>query len=131
MEAHRAGVGGHLDEVGDGAVFLHAVGRIPEAEEDIGPDACCGQFAGDLIHRRGADAAAHHSDLSILSGQRRDVEPIAHRAGQLEGIAFFQRGQLVGALADDLIQKLDGLGLRLPLMDADGPGERKRVVRFW
>ena len=39
-----------------------------------------------------------------------------------------QLGDLVSALADDLIQELNGLGLRLPLVHADGAGQEGSLI---
>ena len=128
METHRAGVGGHLDDARDGAVLFHAVGLIAEAEEDVRLDAASRQLPGELVHGGGADAAAHDGDLLILAQDVGHIEAVAHGAGELEAVTLFQGSQLAGPLAHDGVQELDGLGLGIPLVDADGPGQEGSFI---
>ena len=110
------------------AVLLHAVGGIPEAEEHIRLYPGSGQLAGELVHGRGADAAAHHGDLFVLAHDLRHIKAVAHGAGELEGILLLELCQLLGALAHHLIQKLDGAAVRVPAVHADGPGQEGGFV---
>ena len=128
VETHRAGVGGHLDDARDGAVLFHAVGLIAEAEEDVRLDAASRQLPGELVHGGGADAAAHDGDFLILAQDVGHIKAVAHGAGELEAVTLFQGSQLAGSLAHDGVQELDGLGLGIPLVDADGPGQEGSFI---
>ena len=120
VEAHRAGIGGDLYHICDGAVLLHAVGGIPEAEEHVRLNTGSCQFPGDLIHGGGANAAAHHGDLFVCGGEGLHIKSVAHGAGNADHIAFFQLGKLFGALALYLIQKFQRLLPGIKAVQADG-----------
>ena len=125
MEPHPAAVGGHLHHTRQGAVGLHAVGLVPEAEKHIRPDAQSRQLPGGLVHGRGADAASHQGDAPVLRRQGGQVKAVAHRPRQLQAVPGLEGGQLPGALPHQLVEEGDGQRLALPLVDADGPGQER------
>ena len=124
-----AGVGCGVDVAAPGHKAVHAVGRVAEAHEQVGAHARAAELLAEQQQRRGADAAADHGNALVLPGQCGSVKAVAAGAGHGQRVVLFQRGQLVGALAFDLIQEGQCAGLVVKVVNADGAGKNRRGVR--
>ena len=90
------------------------------------------QLLAELQQRRGANTAAHNSDLAVFAacrpGDRGHIKSVAAWAGHRQGVALFQGGQLLGSLTLDLIQESQCAGRGVKIMHADGAGQDGRFV---
>ena len=124
MHAERTVVSANVDRVAQSAELIdaHGLGRGAKAQAHVDGHTLLGKHAGEAQHGRNADAARHEQRLPGALGYHPTTTTGAQ---QVRGGARAHLGQTTGIVAHDGVPQLDGTGLGVGAIEAQGHAKQR------
>ena len=124
MRAERAVVGAHVDRGAQRAELIdsHGLGRGAKAQAHVDGHTLLGKLAGKAQHGRNTDAARNEQRLPSALGHK---PAAAARAQQIRGGTGGHLRQTTGVVAHDGVPQLDGAGLGVGAIEAQGHAKQR------